>query len=402
MHARELTPETVGPAHFEESALELSLIVPAALRLWHGLSLGALAPLPTGVLAKMFGLSPEQILPLLKTLAEAGIATEVELVWLAPDFREQGWQLAHPLLGDWGRGALPAYAQTLPTGGFDQQEVQQLWQNWWLQFLGEHSVRGVSAGTEHQYTALVPHFGAVLSRLHATDGPAFNDYVPALKHIAFIHRAHGRSLAAEPLLRQALEVVEQLDGPDAIETLDCLSNLAALLHEKRDLAGAEALYRRAFETRARTLGSNHPNTLASLHRLARLLREMGDAHRAAVIDQRLAEATEQLPQPDRAETLQSALELAEARRTSGDLAGAEPLYRRVIASRERMHGKGHTDTCQAALGLALLLAKTDRAIEARQFAGQAYEGFRAQVGGEHEDTQRARRLLDELGSEQKE
>jgi hypothetical protein len=104
--------------------------------------------------------------------------------------------------------------------------VQQRWRNWWLQFLGECSVRGVSAGTEHQYAALVPHFDAVLSRLHATDGPAFNDYVPALKHIAFIHRMHGELSAAEPLLRQALEVVEQLDGPDVFETLDCLSNLA--------------------------------------------------------------------------------------------------------------------------------------------------------------------------------
>jgi hypothetical protein len=74
----------------------------------------------------------------------------------------------------------------------------------------------------------------------------------------------------------------------------------------------------------------------------------------------------------------------------------------VIASRERANGKWHADTCQAALGLALLLAEMDHALEARQFAGQAYEGLRAHYGAEHEDTQRALRLLQKLGSEQKE
>src|SRR5262245_59059479 len=103
MHAGELTPATAGPAHFEESALELSLIVPAALRVWHGMSLGALVPLPTEVLAKIFGLAPEEIVPLLKTLTEARVVTEVELVWRAPEQLEPGWQLAHPLLHEWGR-----------------------------------------------------------------------------------------------------------------------------------------------------------------------------------------------------------------------------------------------------------------------------------------------------------
>jgi len=115
-----LTPETAEPAHFEESALELSSIVPSALRLWHGLALGAQAPLPTWVLANMFGLSSKEILPLLKALAEAGVVSEVELLWLAPGRRETSWQLAHPLLADWGREGLPVYAQTLSAGAFDE------------------------------------------------------------------------------------------------------------------------------------------------------------------------------------------------------------------------------------------------------------------------------------------
>jgi hypothetical protein len=200
------------------------LTVPAALRLWHGLALGAQAPLSTEVLANMFGLSSEEILPLLKALARPrGDGSRAGLAGSGSPGTGLD-NLRTPLLADWGRDGLSAYAQTLAAGAlFDEQEVQQRWQTWWRQFLGECSVRG-----------------------------------------------------------------------------------------------------------------------------------------------------------------------------------AEPLYRRVISSRERTHGKWHADTCQAALSLALLLTEMDRPVEALQFAGQAYEGLRANSGVEHEDTQRALRLLQELGSEQKE
>ena len=84
--------------------------------------------------------------------------------------------------------------------------------------------------------------------------------------------------AAEPLLREALEVKRETLGNRHPDTLLSINNLGSLLQAKGDLAAAELLYREALEVRRETLGSRHPSTLNSIKHLCVLLREQGDLH----------------------------------------------------------------------------------------------------------------------------
>ena len=59
------------------------------------------------------------------------------------------------------------------------------------------------------------------------------------------------------------------------DTLNTISNLGLLLKDKGDLAAAEPLLREAVEVQRETLGNWHPNTLASIRNLTWLLLNKG-------------------------------------------------------------------------------------------------------------------------------
>ena len=84
-------------------------------------------------------------------------------------------------------------------------------------------------------------------------------------------KAKGDLAAAEPLLREALEVQRETLGNRHPDALISISNLGMLLQAKGDLTAAESLLREAVEGQRATLGSGHPDTLASIAKLRRLL-----------------------------------------------------------------------------------------------------------------------------------
>lgn len=89
-------------------------------------------------------------------------------------------------------------------------------------------------------------------------------------------RDTGDLAAAEPLLREALEVTRQTLGSRHPDTLCCISSLGALLKKKGEVAAAEPLLRQVLEARREAFGDRHPHTLISINRLGQLLQEKGD------------------------------------------------------------------------------------------------------------------------------
>jgi Flp pilus assembly protein TadD len=66
-------------------------------------------------------------------------------------------------------------------------------------------------------------------------------------------------------------------------TLTSINNMGQLLHAKGDLAAAEPLLREALEVRRETLGDRHPDTLSSLNNLGVLLKDKGDLAAAELL-----------------------------------------------------------------------------------------------------------------------
>ena len=90
-------------------------------------------------------------------------------------------------------------------------------------------------------------------------------------------RAKGDLAAAEPLLREALEVKRETLGNRHPSTLTSINNLAMLLKGKGDLAAAKPLMREeALEGLRDTQDDQHPSTLTFINRLAMLLKDRAD------------------------------------------------------------------------------------------------------------------------------
>ena len=135
-------------------------------------------------------------------------------------------------------------------------------------------------------------------------------------------RNQGDLWNAEPLLREALVGLRQVLGSRHRNTLTCIASLCAVLREKGDEASAEPLYREVVEGKREKLGDRHPDTLRAISNLGALLREKF--------------------------TRSSDTELT-------DLAAAELLYREVLGAQGQTLGARHLDTITTITTLASLL-----------------------------------------------
>ena len=81
---------------------------------------------------------------------------------------------------------------------------------------------------------------------------------------------------AEPLLREALVGLREVVGSRHRDTLTCIGSLGAVLRGKGDHASAEPLYREVVERKRDKLGRRHPDTLCAISKLGALLREKAE------------------------------------------------------------------------------------------------------------------------------
>ena len=98
---------------------------------------------------------------------------------------------------------------------------------------------------------------------------------PDLNNLAGLLQATGRYEKAEPLYRQALEIVRETLGERHPTYAAGLNNLAGLLRTTGRSEEAEPLYRQALEIDRETLGERHPTYATHLNNLANLLQTTG-------------------------------------------------------------------------------------------------------------------------------
>ncbi|MCV6594896.1 MAG: tetratricopeptide repeat protein [Silicimonas sp.] len=172
---------------------------------------------------------------------------------------------------------------------------------------------------------------------------------------------HGAALqdleqfeAAEPLLRDALEITRKTEGARDPNTARALNNLALLYDATGRYGEAEPLLREALDIDQETLGAKHPDTITALNNLAALLR-----------------ATDRV-------------------------AEAEPLLREALETGRKVQGDQHPDTAQTLANLAALLHGAGRSAEADPLLREAIGIYGAALGAEHPATQGARESLSTL------
>jgi len=95
----------------------------------------------------------------------------------------------------------------------------------------------------------------------------------SLNDLAMVYSAQNKYATAEPLYKQALEIMESAYGPDDARVGVSLNNMANLQIAMNNYAEAESLFKRSLSIVEKALGPNHPTVASVLENYAVLFRE---------------------------------------------------------------------------------------------------------------------------------
>jgi tetratricopeptide (TPR) repeat protein len=205
---------------------------------------------------------------------------------------------------------------------------------------------------------------------------------------------HGRGLLeqAEPLMREALSIREQVLGPEHPETAGCLNNLGLLLTDKHEFAEARLILQRSLDIEEKNSGPNHPNTAKALTNLAYLiqnaflLQKEGDLAEARPLMERALAIRSEALGPDDPDTAMSLNNLAYQLHMEKDLAAAKPLYERALAIQKKIWGSHHHHTARTLHNLGCLLKDQGDFAASRLLLDRAQTIYETVLGPEHPNT----------------
>lgn len=186
-----------------------------------------------------------------------------------------------------------------------------------------------------------------------------------LNNLAALLLATNRGAEAEQLMRRALSIDEQSYGPAHPSVAIRLNNLAQVLSNTDRLEEAELFLKRSLLICEQSYGTDHPQVAIHLNNLGCWLSKMNRVNEAEPLLRRALLIDEQsfgVEHPVVALRLNNlALLLSDANRQEE----AESLFRQSLSIDERIHGPWHISTTKTLNNLACLLLKTGRPTEAR-------------------------------------
>ena len=220
-----------------------------------------------------------------------------------------------------------------------------------------------------------------------------------LDTLAWELQSQGKHDEAEPLYREALEVIRAELGDRHLQTLTIISNLGVLLRVKgdhqwraqaaqrlADHAAAEPLLREALEVRRETLGSRHQSTLDSIGSLGSLFYSKGDLLAAESLYREALEGERETLGNRHSSTLNSIHNFGMLQQAKGDLAAAEPLYREALEGQRETLGNRHPHTITSIRNLGVLLRDKGDLTAAEPLLREALKVLQETLGSRHPRT----------------
>ncbi|MGE0639965.1 MAG: tetratricopeptide repeat protein [Thermoanaerobaculia bacterium] len=218
----------------------------------------------------------------------------------------------------------------------------------------------------------------------------------ALNNLALVHGERGEFALAEPLHREALEIMRAARGERHPQTAEALANLAGVLDAQGRFAEAEPLYRSALEVQLELLGENHPDYVRTLTSFANVL-WLGQRFTEAEAPARHAcELATRAFGPDHPLTAYAENILGGVLLDLGQAREAEAYIRAALESRRTNLPAGHWLIASAQSNLGAALLGEGRLDEAERELGQAYASLLADRGPDHEKTRLTASRLEQL------
>jgi serine/threonine protein kinase/tetratricopeptide (TPR) repeat protein len=192
-----------------------------------------------------------------------------------------------------------------------------------------------------------------------------------LNNLAQLLRAKGDDEAAQPLFREALELVHKDSGGFGFAWIE--NNFGALLGDKGDYNEAEVILRDALSRWRKFSGDDHPDIAYALNNLGVLLDQKGDYTNAeSVLRQALALRRKGLGE-EHPLTILSLHNLAQVQNDKGDYTNAEATYHQALQLRRKLLAPGHPDTAKTLISLGRFLTERGRPQEAESLLREGLE-----------------------------
>lgn len=203
---------------------------------------------------------------------------------------------------------------------------------------------------------------------------------PLLTAVGEIYQRLGVYDEAESRLRQALAAARESGRPE--EEAEVLQKLGRALVERQNTTAAEPLLREALDLRRHLLGENHPLVAETLESLARLHFERDELEQAEALA-RQGLSLLQASEPDGRLSALLLHRLGIVLLQQADYAGAENALRRALETRRRLHPEPHPEIATSLANLAYLMHTTGRYAEAERLYQEALASYRSVLGEDH-------------------
>ena len=219
-------------------------------------------------------------------------------------------------------------------------------------------------------TEAEPLYKQALEMIKRLLGEQHPNVAGSLNNLAELYRVQGRLKEAEPLYKQALEMIKRLLGEQHPNVANSLNNLALLYESQGRYSEAEPLYKQALQMRKRLLGEQHPNVAISLNNLARLYQSQGRLKEAESLHKQALEMRQRLLGDQHPGVATSLNNLAALYQSQGRLKEAEPLYKQALQMYKRLLGDQHPDVATSLNNLARLYESEGKITKALEFQTQ--------------------------------
>jgi tetratricopeptide (TPR) repeat protein len=207
-----------------------------------------------------------------------------------------------------------------------------------------------------------------------------------LNNLAVLYFGQGKYEEAEPLYQRVLTITEKVLGPEHRDTASTLNNLATLFRNQGKDDEAEPLFQRALAIKEKALGPEHPSTASTLNNLATLYANQGKYEEAEPLFQRALVIREKVLGPEHPDTAATLDNLAILYKDQGKDDKAEPLFQRALAIEEKVLGREHHSTADTLNNLALLYMNQGKDDEAQPLLQRALAIKEKALGREHRST----------------
>jgi tetratricopeptide (TPR) repeat protein len=209
------------------------------------------------------------------------------------------------------------------------------------------------------------------------------DVAVLLNQLGRLCCSQGSYTESEPLFERALQIREQALGPDHPLVAETLNGLAIQYAERGDYEKAAPFVQRALRIREQTLGADHLQVAEILNTFGCLYTFLGNYVEAGSALQRAMQIREKVLGAEHPLVSQSLTNLGRLYNEQGQYAAVEPVLRQALHSKEQALGVNHPGLTHTLNNLGFTYYKQGRYREAEPLWKRVVEIWEQRDGANH-------------------